>query len=108
MTKWKKPAKPSNTFADALKIIGLKPYNTTHYVWLDGLITSNKFKMKLAESINTYFREFRGRRAEIASNPKQILEILEKGREKVSKRAKNTLEDVRHAMHIDYENQFKS
>lgn len=47
--KWKKPAKPSNTFADALKITGLKSYNTTHYVWFDGLITNNKFKMKLAE-----------------------------------------------------------
>lgn len=49
MTKWKKPAKPSNTFADALKITGLKASNYTHYVWFDGLITSNKFKMKLAE-----------------------------------------------------------
>lgn len=49
MTEWKKPAKPSNTFADALKITGLKPSNYTHYVWFDGLITSDKFKMKLAE-----------------------------------------------------------
>lgn len=65
------------------------------------------FKMKLAESINTHFREFRQRRIEIASNPSQILEILEIGRERVSIRAKKTLEDVRHAMHIDYENQFK-
>ena len=37
MTKWKKPAKPSNTFADALKITGLKASNYIHYVWFDGL-----------------------------------------------------------------------
>ena len=47
--KWKKPPKPSNSFADALKITGLKSHNTTHYVEFDGLITSDKFKMKLAE-----------------------------------------------------------
>lgn len=49
MAKWKKPAKPSNTFADALKITGLKSSNYTHYVWFDGLITSDKYMMKLAE-----------------------------------------------------------
>ena len=49
MAKWKKPARPSNTFADALKITGLKASNYTHYVWFDGLISSDKFKMKLAE-----------------------------------------------------------
>lgn len=49
MAKWKKPAKTGNTFADALKITGLKSYNTTHYVEFDGLISSDKFKMKLTE-----------------------------------------------------------
>ena len=49
MAKWKKPARPSNTFADALKITGLKANNYTHYVEFDGLITSDRFKMKLAE-----------------------------------------------------------
>ena len=38
MAKWKKPARPSNTFADALKITGLKASNYTHYVEFDGLI----------------------------------------------------------------------
>ena len=47
--KWKKPAKPSNTFADALKITGLKPMNHTYYVCFDGLVTSDKFEMRLAE-----------------------------------------------------------
>ena len=49
MAKWKKPAKPNNSFAEALKITGLKPSNYTHYVWFDGLITGNKLNMKLAE-----------------------------------------------------------
>ena len=49
MTEWKKPAKIGNSFADVLKITGLKPWNYTYYVELDGLISSDKFKMKLAE-----------------------------------------------------------
>jgi hypothetical protein len=49
MIKWKKPPKPINSFADAIKLTGIKAYNTTHYVRFDGLITGNKFSMKLAE-----------------------------------------------------------
>jgi len=64
------------------------------------------FKSKLAQDLNAYFKEFRQRRVEIASNPKKILEILEKGREKVSLRASQTIAEVRQAMQIDYENKF--
>ena len=47
--KWKKPPKPTKSFADALVLTGIKPCNTTHYVHFDGLITSNQYTMKLGE-----------------------------------------------------------
>lgn len=49
MTEWKKPAKPDNTFADALKITGLKRSIHTYHVCFDGLITGNKYLMRLTE-----------------------------------------------------------
>jgi tryptophanyl-tRNA synthetase len=60
------------------------------------------FKIKLANDLNTYFREFRLRRKEIESNPKFIKESLEIGREKVVLRAEETMKLVRAAMKINY------
>ncbi len=60
------------------------------------------FKMKLAESMNDYFAEFRAKRAEIFADKAYLQEVLEKGKREALERAEQTMQKVRQAMKIDY------
>jgi tryptophanyl-tRNA synthetase len=65
-------------------------------------INYSGFKQKLAQDINSYFREFREKRAEIINDKNKIRDILLLGREKTLKRAEETLNLVKKSMMIDY------
>lgn len=60
------------------------------------------FKTKLGNSINTYFRQFRQKRLELANNPEYVQKILEIGRQKTIQEANITMALVRKAIGIDY------
>lgn len=60
------------------------------------------FKMKLAESMNEYFADFRQRRVEIFADKAYLQEVLTKGRQQALERAEETMQKVRQAMKIDY------
>lgn len=60
------------------------------------------FKNKLAEDLNKYLAPIRERRADLASQPNRIRDILEAGTTKARTAAADTMQRVRHAMQIDY------
>jgi len=63
-------------------------------------INYSVFKAKLADDLNKYLAPIRERRATLKE--KELKDILEDGRKKVSKRADETMTLVRKAMRIDY------
>lgn len=64
----------------------------------DGTIRYADLKMHLAEKLSEYLGPFRERRAELASNPKQVWGILEEGREKAAAITAKTITEVKKRM----------
>lgn len=61
----------------------------------DGTIRYSDLKTTLAETLDTYFRQFRTKRAELLANRDYLSTILERGAEKARKVAGETMRDVR-------------
>jgi len=68
-----------------------------------GKIGCVQCKKNLANKMNEYMSPIYERRQEIIKKPEIIREIVEKGNENARKVAKQTMEDVRKAMKIDWE-----
>ena len=69
-----------------------------------GKIGCVECKKELAKMLNEFLSPIREKREKFAKKPKLIKEILEQGRVKTEKRAKETLALVKEAMGIDYKN----
>jgi tryptophanyl-tRNA synthetase len=61
-------------------------------------------KMKLAGLLNSSLGPLRKRRKELVNNRKYVINILDSGAEEARKRAGETMNEVRGAMHIDRKN----
>ena len=59
-------------------------------------------KKLVTESINEYFAPIRARRAELASDPGHLRDVLRQGNERANQVAEQTLSEVRAAMQMDY------
>ena len=60
------------------------------------------FKLKLAQSTNDYFRDFRARRLELSNNPQLVKQYLQQGKNRTLVEAELTMKQVRCAMGIEY------
>jgi len=67
-----------------------------------GTVGDVEVKQKLAVAINNFLDPIRERRSKYEQNPELVKEILEKGIEKASIIAKETMQEVKSAMKIDY------
>jgi len=67
-----------------------------------GKIGCVECKKQLSKMLNEFLEPIREKRKKFEKNPKIIKEILEQGREKTQKRAKETLALVKQAMGMDY------
>lgn len=65
-------------------------------------VNYSAFKMRLAEDVNTHLAPLRERRAEIATKPDAIRDILAAGTKRTLPRTEETMRLVREAMRIDY------
>jgi len=65
-------------------------------------INFSSFKLKLAEAMNIYFKEFREKRQEIINHPEQVWNRLEQGKLNVLSEAEKTMQQLRQAMKINY------
>ncbi|HIW30798.1 MAG TPA: tryptophan--tRNA ligase [Candidatus Luteococcus avicola] len=59
-------------------------------------------KKLVTEAINEHFAPIRKRRAELASNPDHLRQVLREGNEKANAIAEQTLDEVRQAMQMKY------
>lgn len=59
-------------------------------------------KKELTEALNEHLRPLRARRAELEGQPELIRKVLEEGVERARAVARVTLEEVRHAMNMDF------
>jgi tryptophanyl-tRNA synthetase len=62
----------------------------------------SSFKLKLAQTMNIYFKEFREKRQEIINRPEQVWDRLEQGKFNVLNEAEKTMKELRQAMKINY------
>lgn len=67
-----------------------------------GTVGDVEVKQKLVVAINNFLDPIRERRSQYEQNPELVKEILEKGIEKASIIAKETMQEVKSAMKIDY------
>lgn len=66
-----------------------------------------KLKMYLFEVLNELLTPIRTKRAELAQDKDAVLKILLQGTQEVRKVALTTMREVKQAMHLDYEDDFK-
>lgn len=66
-----------------------------------------KLKMYLFEVLNQLLTPIRTKRAELAKDKDAVLKILLQGTQEVRKVALTTMHEVKRAMHLDYEDDFK-
>ena len=59
-------------------------------------------KKRLIEVLENFIKPIREKREEFANNPKLVMEILEEGTKKAHEVAKQTMQEVRQAIKIDY------
>lgn len=59
-------------------------------------------KALVTEALNSLLAPIRARRAELAADPSYLLDVLHAGNEVANERATRTLDEVRHAMQMDY------
>jgi tryptophanyl-tRNA synthetase len=62
----------------------------------------SEFKQKLSQELNKFLDPIRERRKVYEDSPKLVWDILEEGRKKVSKKAKENLDEVKEKMKIKY------
>ncbi len=67
-----------------------------------GRVGDVEVKQKLYAALERFLDPIRARRAQYASNPKLVDEIIANGSERARQEAARTLHDVRHAMRLDY------
>ena len=63
---------------------------------------AGKLKALVTEAINDYFAPIRQRREELAANEDYLLQVLHAGNDKANQVARETLDNVRKAMKMDY------
>lgn len=59
-------------------------------------------KKRLAEILNGFLDPIRQRRAELAKDPQEVMNVLFKGTDQTREAAEQTMQDVRKAMRLDY------
>jgi tryptophanyl-tRNA synthetase len=61
-----------------------------------------KVKRRLIEVLNSFLEPIRQRREQFAKDPSMVMHIVFDGTKKVHEIADQTMQEVRHAMHLDY------
>lgn len=72
--------------------------------YTQGTVGDVEVKKYLAEILNDFLDPIRTKRAEYASNPDKVMNILKQGSAKALAEAEKTMAEVRHAMKLDYFN----
>lgn len=64
---------------------------------------SAALKRLVTEAVNERFRDIRARRADLATDPGHLHDVLHNGNQQARQIAEQTLTDVRRLMHTDYD-----
>ena len=68
----------------------------------EGTVSDSEVKSRLLAVLEAFLAPIRERRAELASKPRLVDELLAAGSERARREATETLKEVRHAMRLDY------